>query len=510
MLRHVLFPGRHHLLTRFQAQYLADLLGGWTTDDAGVALTFADDADVIWAVTSANHQNTRRNPVAAHRREAAIEQFSWREGLRSLVVPIVDVPPTDRFADITVKNVQHATGLELTPDDTVVACSTPAVAALYRALGYRIATVEASDASGPPTPWHLLDRLAAGDDTWRRDAHPASVDVVDRYDLAAHVRMLAADPVVSSEGSLTDTRDYRTYSTSFEHAARRKWAQARPYVRPGRIVDIGCATGGMLELAAADAGLAESDLYGIEVARHLYEECEHKKAQGAFANPNTFFHQRNVLAGAVFPDRTVDTTLTFALTHEIYSYGDGAHDLRRFAATIAAQTAPGGVWINSDVCGPDDPDRLVRLRFRDGDVGTPAVDLRAVDDPRTYLDTLPPGSRVAQFAQDFHGPFTYEVVDERTVELPLRDAMEFLETMSYTDNWLSEMHETFCHYSWKDWVALSNSLGLEVDPRSGPWRNEWLVENVFGPAADLLDADGAPLPWPDTHVLLVAGRGAEQ
>ncbi len=504
MLRYVLLPGRHHLLTRFQAGYLADLLGGWRSDDAGEPVTFAPDATVIWAVTSANHQNTRRNPIAAHRREAAIEQFSWREGLRSLVVPVVDVAPTGRFAEITIKNVEHATGLTLSPADTVVACSTPAVAALYRALGFRIAAVEQDDPARPATPWQLLDDLAAGRETWRRDVHPASSDVIDRYDLAAHVRMLAADPIVGDEGSLTDTRDYRTYSASFENAARRKWSQARPYVRPGRIVDIGCATGGMLELAAADPGLAESDLFGIEVARHLYEECEHKKAQGAFANPNTFFHQRNVLAGAVFPDRTIDTTLTFALTHEIYSYGAGRDDLRRFARTIAAHTAPGGVWINSDVCGPADPDRPVRLTFRDGDVRTPAVDLTTRDAP-AHLDSLPVGSRVAQFAQDFHGPFRYEVVAERTIELPQRDAMEFLETVSYTDNWLSEMHETFCHFSWEDWAALVTGLGLAVDPRSGPWRNDWLVENVFAPAATLTAPDGAALPWPDTHVLLVAG-----
>jgi hypothetical protein len=53
----VLFPGRHHLLTRFQAAYLRRIAPPGTT--------------VVWAVTSANHQNTKRNPIAFHRREAA-------------------------------------------------------------------------------------------------------------------------------------------------------------------------------------------------------------------------------------------------------------------------------------------------------------------------------------------------------------------------------------------------------------------------------------------------------
>ena len=67
MARFVLFPGRHHLLTRFQAGYLRELAGAGATT-------------VVWAVTSANHENTKRNPVPYHRREAAIERFSVLDG----------------------------------------------------------------------------------------------------------------------------------------------------------------------------------------------------------------------------------------------------------------------------------------------------------------------------------------------------------------------------------------------------------------------------------------------
>ena len=86
----ILFPGRHHVLTRFQADYLRSIAAG---------------ATVVWAVTSANHDNTKRNPVPYHRREAAIERFSVLEGLRSVVVPVFDTAPTDRFAEVTLKNI---------------------------------------------------------------------------------------------------------------------------------------------------------------------------------------------------------------------------------------------------------------------------------------------------------------------------------------------------------------------------------------------------------------------
>ena len=106
MNRFILFPGRHHLLTRFQADYLQRF-----------------DSTVVWAVTSANHQNTKRNPIAYDRREAAIERLSAHVGLRSLVVPVFDTAPTDRFAEVTLKSIEATLGEALTPQNAIVACS---------------------------------------------------------------------------------------------------------------------------------------------------------------------------------------------------------------------------------------------------------------------------------------------------------------------------------------------------------------------------------------------------
>lgn len=512
-IQYVVVPGRHHLLTRFQADYLRRLLAGEERDEEGRPIVVAADAVIVWAVTSANHSATRRNPFPEHRREAAIEILAHVERIPSIVVPVVDVAPTPRFAEITLKQIAYATAERIVPTPTIslIATSTPQVADMYRTLGYRIAPMERKHPDEPRTPWQLLDELMGGSDGWRTDAHPASIDIVDRYGLDAQAREIAADPVIGDEGGLTQTRDYRTYSRSFEDAAERKWAQARPWIMPGRIADLGCATGAMLELASRDPELAESDLIGVEVAPELFAACEHKKSEGAFANPNTFFYRRNILAGRLFADRSIATTLSFALTHEIYSYGDGMPSLAAFASAIAAHTMPGGVWINSDVCGPADPDRIVRLRMQGGDVTTPARALSGSNDEvAAYLDALPVGSRVAQFAQDFRAlsgaAWEYEVRDERTIELRLADAMEFLETVSYTRNWLSEMHEQFCALSWADWRDLVASVGLEIDERSGPWRNDWLVQNHFAPAASLRGLDDEPLDWPDTHMLLVARR----
>jgi SAM-dependent methyltransferase len=498
----ILFPGRHHVLTRFQAEYLTQLAAGGAT--------------VVWAVTSANHDNTRRNPVPFHRREAAIERFSLLAGLRSVVVPVFDTEPTGRFAEVTVKNIAVAADLTLTPANTVVACSTE-VAELYRERGFDIAGVEADpayalpDGGEPERPWDVLLRLAAGDEHWRELAHPATVDVFDRYRLVDVVRSVVNDPVVGDEGGLTPTRNYRTYVDAFADGAARKWELVRRHVRPGRIVDIGCGAGAVLELADRDPALRESDLIGVEIARHLYEECVHKKAQGVFTNPNVFFYRRNVLGGAVLPPRSVDTTLTFALTHEIWSYGSQGDSLRRFVQAIYDHTVPGGVWVNSDVCGPDGKDTTVVLTLSRDDGANPDAprhDLAALPatEVAAYVAGLSSRARLDQFAVDYRFGLAYQPVDADSVALDLGSAMDYLTRKDYADNWLSEAQEQFCGLEFADWKALLADVGFEVDAASGAYRNDWLVEHRLAPVAALRERSGRELDWPVTHVLIVARR----
>ncbi|MEU8006400.1 methyltransferase domain-containing protein [Catellatospora sp. NPDC049111] len=498
--RFVLFPGRHHLLTRFQADYLSRLVKGGVTT-------------VIWAVTSANHENTRRNPIPYHRREAAIERLSALSGLRSLVVPIFDMAPTEVFAEVILKNIAMATGLELTPEDTLVACSAPRLAKMYEQLGFSVAQVEADPESGatPERPREVLLRLVANDDTWRKLAHPATIDVLERYRLVEAVQSVVNDPFVGDEGGLTTTRDYRTYAESFTDTAERKWAGVRRYVRPGRIVDIGCGTGAVLELADKETALHESDLIGVEVARHLYQECMHKKAQGVFRNANVYFLHRNILGGAIFQDRSVDTTLSFSLTHEIWSYGRQRESLLQFARRIYEHTVPGGVWINSDVCGPDDRRRPVILRLADDDGQNPVSqrhDLAglAVTEVSRYVGALSTRARLDQFAIDYPFAFAYEAFVDGAVRLELGAAMDYLTRKDYVDNWLSETKEQFCGLGFADWLELLTEAGFEIDPSSAPFRNEWLVKNRLATVAALTEIDGRSLDWPATHVLTVARR----
>lgn len=512
-VRHVLLPGRHHLVTRFQTAYLHALLGGELADSAGEPVVCDLDANVVWAVTSATHSGTRRNPLPAHRREAMIERVTAVEGLPSVVAPVADVPPSPRFARTVLASVELTTGVTATPVDTVVACSTPEVAAMYADLGFRVVPVEDACDDVPDRPWDVLELLASGDERWRDLAHPEVVHFYDRYRLDDAITLIHEDPTVSTEGDLTTTRDYRTYTAAFDDASDRKWDLVSPFVVPGRVVDLGCAAGGLLERAARDPRLAESDLYGVDISRHLVAEAEHRRAQGVFANPNVFFAQRNLLRAPVFPAATVSTTLTVALTHEISSYGAGRSDLELLATRIFEHTAPGGVWVCSDVLGPLDGDRLVHLALDGTSAGAKAVDLDGWtrEAVAAHVTALSPAERLVQLAQDFPalsgGACDVRWVDDSVAELTLRAAAEFLYTRDYVDSWLSECHERFCDMTWPDWVELLEGVGFVLDPASGPWRNEWLVENRLSVGASLRDAGtGDPLAWPDTHVTFVARR----
>ena len=102
-------------------------------------------------------------------------------GIRSLVIGVVDTPPTDDFADVTIKAVEAGTDdqvqlVRATRSSRVRHRGRQAV----RALGYQVIGVEPED---QPRPWDVLLMVAEGNKDWRELAHPATVDVFDRYHL---------------------------------------------------------------------------------------------------------------------------------------------------------------------------------------------------------------------------------------------------------------------------------------------------------------------------------------
>ena len=121
-----------------------------------------------------------------------------------------------------------------------------------------------------------------------------------------------------------------------------------------------------------------------------------------------------------------------------------------------------------------------------------------------------------RFAADFRREEGYHLEFEPRshngrlfVELQLGDACEFMSKKDYIDNWQSEMHETFCFWSFVDWQQAVEHQGFRVLAGSRPITNPWIVENRYRGQVQLyqpLSDDLTPLDYPPTNLLLVAEK----
>ncbi|WP_295121393.1 transferase [uncultured Chitinophaga sp.] len=525
---YLLIPGRHQLLTNFQFGYLQQIIsqGIHTQSDVfGREIPQRGPVEaVIFAITSANHSNTRRNPLPFYLRSIAIEAMG-----NELTVPVYsygidDVGNLPNFASYTIKRIRHDSDFqfELSPENTVVICSTP-VLHMYTQLGYTVLPAELADVQSwtysQPMPWDIVEKVAQSED-WQNDAyirsqmHKAAYNVWRKYRQGEKVQLLFRDTMIGSDGDLTETRDYNVYVRQMDDIAEMKFRDTAEYIQPGRIGDIGCAVGSWIKLACKQDGLRESDFYGIEVSRYLYEICQQRKVNGEFDDPFVFFAKKNAVTGLVFEKHSMNTIHTSSLTHEIISYGHPG-DLEKFIRNRYEELAPGGIWINRDVVGPYDKEKTVYVWLNEEDGSNDEL-FSEFDDRHTlaaYLETLSTKARFLRFARDFRHKEGYhlnykqhQVAGREYFVMNLRDAAEFLSRKDYTDNWQSEMHETFCYWDFNEWQEQMINAGFRIHPSSKAFTNNWIAENRWQDRVALFTLNNGkliPEPWPVTTMFLM-------
>ncbi|MDO8507904.1 MAG: transferase [bacterium] len=531
-MTYILFPGRHHLLTNFQFDYLNQIakegLAG-IKDIDGKSFSPNEKVDeVVFAITSANHANTRRNPLPLYQRAMAVQDFSHDLPIKTTIYDINDIGVSESFADYVLKRIYSRSegSLKLTPDNTIVACSTP-VLEMYKKLGFRILPVELLSKDfkryADNLPWEIIEEVANIQDNWMENklykgkTHPASKRLWETYDIGDKVQQLFRDTIIGEDGDITETRDYNTYVRSMDHSTEQKYSETSSFVKPGRIGDIGCAVGSWIKFACQDSRLAESDFYGIEVTRKLYDICEQRKDNGEFSSDYVFFSRKNAITGLVFEPDSMDSILTSSLTHEIESYG-GRGDLLKFIKNRAAELNEGGRWINRDVVGPDDGSKTVYLELNSSDGRNDDYD-QAIgnrDKLKEYLDGLSTYAKFLRFSKDFRKneseQVKYEAVsidNKNLIKLQLKDACEFVTKKDYTDNWQSEMHETFCFWSFDDWKQHLEKAGLKVHPQSKAFVNPWVIKKrVQGKVKlyTLQDKTLNEIDYPVSNMVLVAEK----
>ncbi|AFD09111.1 class I SAM-dependent methyltransferase [Solitalea canadensis] len=526
---HLLFPGRHHLLTDFQFKYLNQLIQTEllnVSDVEGNSLQQSKVESVIFAVTSANHSNTRRNPLPFYLRALAIEDFARDLNVPVYIFGIDDVGKLEDFASYTIKKIKHESDglLNLNATNCAVICSTP-VMQMYQQHGFRILPAELnvqSNSFDAEQPWDLVEHIAKTPE-WSADGftlnkvHTSSYKIWKRYQLGSKVQLLFNDHIIGEDGDLTATRDYNSYVRQMDEIAEMKYHDTSEYIRQGRIGDIGCAVGSWIKLASKDERFRESDFFGIEVSRHLFDICQQRKHNGEFANPYVFFAQKNAVTGLVFEENSMNCIFTSSLTHEIESYG-GRQDLLNFISNRFSELAPSGVWVNRDVVGPENGDKIVYLKLnkQDGVNENSDGDFATRNELTVYLDGLSTYGRFLRFAVDFRKKEGYKleykeeiINDESYIKLSLSDACEFMSRKDYTDNWESEMHETFTFWSFEDWKSHLEEVGFTVMPTSSAYTNDWIVQNRLIGKCELFEMGGdtlKPMNYPVTNMLMIAEK----
>lgn len=539
----LLFPGRHLVNTRFQVAYLASLLGRVPSALAdlrpGRAVPAARLDRVVFAITSSNQENSRYNPVPFHIRAIGVDRFARAlqaaPAMPAFSYRIAGIPHyghTENFASFTLKEIagQSEPAEQLTPENTVVLCSTPELMRLYAALGFSLAPAEHGVAPPPLLPLDLVRALGEAGEAWTEtpllgsELSAATRSLfLDFPEVPRRVARIYRDPLTNQDGSLTEKRNYNTYARGMNEILRLKYLDIRAAIRPGRIVDEGCADGGLLAEIAGD--FPDSDLYGIDLSAEFAARFQERKRAGDFGGVYACFYLRNLL-DPLFDPASVDTTLCNSTLHELWSYAGQEKTVRHYLALKFAQLRPGGRLIIRDVVGPEDGDRPVLLRCATDDGRDLAPEEVPADRPADLLAGLSTRARLRLFAHDYlrnlrrQGRRTGSAA-ARFEETPdgfrttLREAAEFLSKKDYTDNWLSEMNEEFCFWSFARWTEVLAETGFRVLPAdptfpagSRVYTNPWIVEHRYAGHVRLSPASdpGAELPYPPTNLVLVAEK----
>jgi len=532
----LLFPGRHLVNTTFQEQYLKRVLTEPPATLPGFIAGHGNMAkppdEIIFAITSANQENSRFNPIPFHIRAVGVDRFARDlqklAPFRYRVLGIPHYGHTQNFAAFTIKEIayQSEQTIRLTPENCLVICSTPEVIRLYQELGFGIVSAELSTAEPhPASPIEIIREIGGQKQSWRGGPLAGSQLAASHVSLFGdfpevpqRVARLYQDPLTNQEGSLTAARNYSSYARGMNEIIRLKYLDIQQAVRSGRIVDEGCADGALLAEISRD--FPDSDLFGIDLSAEFASRFLERQRAGEFGGAYVHFFHRN-LFDRIFEPESIDTTLCNSTLHEIWSYGDGEKSVRSYLAEKFRQLRPGGRLLIRDVVGPEDGGRQVRLWCSnvDGENLTPADIARDTRRDHDWLQKLSTRSRLFLFARDFLGGKSGFTINEaisqnRTMfQLTLRLAAEFLSKKDYVDNWASEMNEEFCFWDFQKWKEVLTEAGFQIveNPNnpaesSRVYTNPWIVEHRHVGHLEITDLNGKASPWPPTNMVLIADR----
>ncbi len=539
-MKKLLIPGRHLLHTNTQHKLLEDTIQKrW------------DISSILFATTSANHTNTKRNPVWFHRRVEGTTWFSTDLSVPAYIYPINDIWHSDDFWRYTIETIKVLSQNEwfpqdITPENTIIWCSSPEVIKLYEKLWYEVLSLERdkeSESHKALLPWQVLEHAvdvtlqwknAFEDDIILSNMHKSSYDMYKKYNYFKFISELHQDKILMEDWDLTEARDYNTYWRSFEDWAKRKFDSINKNIQPWKIVDLWCATGWLLKEVANDPRFHDSDLYWIDIARPFIVEANHKKEQWAFNTDNIRFYQKNAIDDKIFPDNSINTFSTVALTHEIISY-DSRKKLDHFLKNMHDQLVSWWALLNFDVIWPENWEEKIFAKLETKDWSQ--FDKKEFDiimnrynalikkwsdnikEAKTllsdYIQSLSTFWKLNVFQETFRQEQREEKIkfdlrrEEWLINIKKSDIYEFLSKKDYPDNWMSEMNEKFCSLACSDRQEILESHWFEATVE--PIKNKWIHENRYEWKVSLFKMKDdmemwEKIPFEETNVNIVARK----
>lgn len=551
-MTYLLFPGRHLLTTAFQQEYLWDILR-LPISKLDILNEFKGDKNekishIIFAVTSANQENSRYNPVPFYFRSLGIDRFSkeYRDSLniKCDIVPIPHFNPSEHFAEFTLKELKEQAegGLDLNPTNTIVLCSTPALIEMYTKLGFSILPAEYNASEKKVTskiPIDYIKILALSDGVWQNNEElnkglsKSEIGLWNDFPIIPKkIMRLWRDPLLTEEGSLTETRNYSTYAFGMAHKnlLEAKYNDIKNPIIPGKIVDEGCADGALITLIAKD--FPDSDIIGIELTSEFTARFLERQRAGEFGGTYVHIHQRNLM-DKIFEDNSIDTTICNSTTHEIWSYGNKEESLLHYINLKHSQLKDGGHLVIRDVVGPENKEKNVYMDLNQTD-GSEENIFKVCNDAvslQEHLSTLSTYAKFLRFAGDYLGDmrksgrrgedtkvlYKEEIVNgKKYIVTSLKNAVEFITKKDYLDNWQSELNEEFAFWSFSEWKNSLRKAGFRIvenpnepENSSRAFSISWVVENRFINKVllfEMIDGSLVQMQYPVTNMVLIGEK----
>lgn len=267
-------------------------------------------------------------------------------------------------------------------------------------------------------------------------------------------------------------------------------ARILPYVKPGRIVEMGCGNGVVLELLVQS--FPDSEIIGVDISDTMLKMAVDRKYDGKRKNVTLV---KEDITKMDLRENSLDTIIFCSTLHELFSYNGYSKNVVRETIEKAYRALrPGGRLIIRDGVKPEAEE--VYLEFKNEETRK-----------KFYRFAFEFGPREIQFASVDDEPNKVEKVNK--VRLRSEDAMEFLSKYIYDKNWKIEVKEQFGVYTFGEYRVVLEEHGFDV-VHAESYLLEWLRRTHYEKDLDvfkLVNGRFVKQEYPDSTMILVAEKG---